>query len=75
MESNRITAVEYQQCTLAGFAVREYLLAKWGWTWAYCGATGVALNIDTFATKPRVAPIGSQLGLCLCPLLPVQGPG
>jgi len=51
MESYGITGVEYQQGTLAGFEVREYLLAKWGWTCARCGATGVALNIDHIRPK------------------------
>jgi len=53
MESYGITAVEYPQGTLAGDEVREYLLAKWGWTCARCGATGAALNIDHI--RPKVS--------------------
>jgi 5-methylcytosine-specific restriction endonuclease McrA len=51
LENPEISGVEYQQGTLAGFEVREYLLAKWNRQCAYCdasgtGPTGVPLNID-----------------------------
>ena len=51
LETPEISGVEYQQGTLAGFEVREYLLAKWGRKCVYCdasgvGPTGVPLNID-----------------------------
>ncbi|MFE2324831.1 RNA-guided endonuclease IscB [Streptomyces sp. NPDC059385] len=42
---------EYQQGTLHGTEVREYLLAKWDRACAYCGASGVPLNIDHI--RPR----------------------
>ncbi|WP_155355570.1 RNA-guided endonuclease IscB [Acrocarpospora macrocephala] len=48
-----LQGVEYQQGTLAGYEVREYLLAKWGRTCAYCGATGVPLNIDHIHPRSR----------------------
>lgn len=41
-----ISGVEYQQGTLAGYEVREYLLEKWKRTCAYCGAKAVPLQID-----------------------------
>ncbi|MGW2558301.1 RNA-guided endonuclease IscB [Streptomyces sp. NPDC001514] len=41
-----LTAAEYQNGTLAGTEIREYLLAKWGRACAYCGATGVPLNTE-----------------------------
>ncbi|MCX5196995.1 RNA-guided endonuclease IscB [Streptomyces sp. NBC_00249] len=41
-----LEGIEYQHGTLHGTEVRECLLAKWGRTCAYCGATGVPLNID-----------------------------
>ncbi|WP_089211419.1 RNA-guided endonuclease IscB [Streptosporangium subroseum] len=41
-----LEGAEYQQGTLAGYEVREYLLAKWGRTCAYCGAQNVPLNLD-----------------------------
>ncbi len=52
-----ITGTEYQQGTLAGFEVREYLLAKWHRSCAYCEASGVGprsvpMNIDHI--RPRV---------------------
>ncbi|MHB8318149.1 MAG: RNA-guided endonuclease IscB [Acidimicrobiales bacterium] len=46
MENPEITGTEYQQGTLAGYEAREYLLAKFNRTCAYCGATDVPLNID-----------------------------
>ncbi|WP_371779498.1 RNA-guided endonuclease IscB [Streptosporangium subroseum] len=44
---------QYQQGTLAGYEVREYLLEKWRRTCAYCGATGVPLNIDHIQPRSR----------------------
>ena len=41
-----ISGVEYQQGTLAGYEVREYLLEKWRRACAYCGADAVPLQID-----------------------------
>ncbi|MBB4932938.1 hypothetical protein F4561_003758 [Lipingzhangella halophila] len=41
-----LNGVEYQQGTLAGYEVREYLLATWNRACAYCGTSGVPLNID-----------------------------
>ncbi|MDA8149799.1 MAG: RNA-guided endonuclease IscB, partial [Nitrospiraceae bacterium] len=41
-----IAGVDYQQGTLAGYEVREYLLEKWGRACAYCGAGNVPLEID-----------------------------
>ena len=41
-----ITGVEYQQGTLAGYEVREYLLEKWGRTCAYCDARDVPLEVE-----------------------------
>ncbi|MCW2917748.1 MAG: endonuclease domain protein [Actinomycetia bacterium] len=48
-----LSGVEYQQGTLAGYEVREYLLAKWDRTCAYCGATGIPLNIDHIQPRSR----------------------
>ncbi|HEY5842639.1 MAG TPA: RNA-guided endonuclease IscB, partial [Mycobacterium sp.] len=57
-ENPEISGVEYQRGTLAGFEVREYLLAKWGRKCAYCDApgvspTGVPLNIDHIHPRSR----------------------
>jgi len=46
MRNPEISGVEYQQGTLAGYSVREYLLEKWHRTCAYCGAENVPLQIE-----------------------------
>ncbi|MGW2191863.1 RNA-guided endonuclease IscB, partial [Streptosporangium sp. NPDC001682] len=48
-----LQGVEYQQGTLAGYEVREYLLATWGRACAYCGASGVPLNLDHIHPRSR----------------------
>jgi 5-methylcytosine-specific restriction endonuclease McrA len=45
--------IEYQRGTLAGCEAREYLLAKWHHACAYCGASGVPLNIDHIRPRSR----------------------
>ena len=46
-----VEGVEYQHGTLAGTETREYLLAKWNHRCAYCGTSGVPLNIDHIHPK------------------------
>jgi 5-methylcytosine-specific restriction endonuclease McrA len=41
-EGRDIAGVEYQQGTLFGYEVREYLLEKWGRQCMYCDKTGVS---------------------------------
>ncbi len=41
-----ISGVEYQQGTLLGYEVREYLLEKWGRECAYCGEKDTPLEIE-----------------------------
>ena len=53
MENPEISGVEYQRGTLAGFELREYLLAKWDHACAYCGATEVPLNLDHIVPRAR----------------------
>ncbi|MEV4382152.1 RNA-guided endonuclease IscB, partial [Streptosporangium sp. NPDC049644] len=48
-----LEGVEYQQGTLAGYEVREYLLTKWGRACAYCGASGLPLNLDHIHPRSR----------------------
>ncbi|WP_263363272.1 RNA-guided endonuclease IscB [Nocardiopsis listeri] len=48
-----LEGVEYQQGTLAGYEVREYLLAKFDRTCAYCGATDTPLNLDHVHPRSR----------------------
>jgi 5-methylcytosine-specific restriction endonuclease McrA len=53
MENPEISGIEYQQGTLVGCEVREYLLAKWGRKCAYCDAENVPLNIDHVHPRSR----------------------
>jgi 5-methylcytosine-specific restriction endonuclease McrA len=46
IENPTIQAEGYQQGTLAGYEVREYLLEKWNRTCAYCGAKDTPLQIE-----------------------------
>ncbi|MFB9630505.1 RNA-guided endonuclease IscB [Nonomuraea helvata] len=48
-----LDGVEYQQGTLHGYEVRQYLLEKWDRACAYCGATGTPLDIDHIHAKAR----------------------
>ncbi len=45
-ENPEISGVEYQQGTLYGWEVREYLLAKFNRTCQYCGATDKPFEVD-----------------------------
>src|ERR1051326_7557555 len=51
MEHPEISGREYQQGTLAGYEVREYLLEKWGRACSYCGITGVPLQVEHLQAK------------------------
>jgi 5-methylcytosine-specific restriction endonuclease McrA len=53
LEHPDIRGVEYQQGELAGYEMREYLLEKWRRTCAYCGATGVPLQIEHIVPKAQ----------------------
>ena len=53
MDNPDIEGVEYQQGTLAGYELREYLLQKWGRTCAYCGAKDVPLQIEHIQPRSR----------------------
>src|SRR5262249_52035326 len=44
---------EYQQGTLAGYEIREYLLEKSQRRCAYCGVTNVPLKIEHITPKSR----------------------
>jgi hypothetical protein len=48
-----LSGVEYQQGELAGYEVREYLLEKWGRRCAYCGKSGVPLQIEHIQARSR----------------------
>lgn len=51
MQNAEISSVEYQQGTLAGYEVREYLLNKWNRECAYCSAKDVPLQIEHIHSK------------------------
>lgn len=53
MESPEIRGTEYQQGTLAGYEVREYLLEKWERTCAYCDAQNVPLEVEHIRPRSR----------------------
>lgn len=46
MQNPEITGVAYQQGTLTGYEVREYLLEKWHRTCAYCDGKNIPFEID-----------------------------
>ncbi|MBD1808313.1 HNH endonuclease [Microcoleus sp. FACHB-SPT15] len=45
-DNPEISGIEYQQGTLFGYEVREYLLAKWERKCAYCGVENVPLQVE-----------------------------
>ncbi len=46
LENPEISGVEYQQGSLLGYEVREYLLEKWGRECAYCGDQDTPLEVE-----------------------------
>ncbi|MGO9614161.1 MAG: RNA-guided endonuclease IscB, partial [Dissulfurispiraceae bacterium] len=53
MANPEISGIEYQQGTLTGYEIREYLLEKWGRKCAYCGKEGVPLEIEHIVARTR----------------------
>jgi len=53
LQSPDIQGVEYQQGTLAGYTVREYLLEKWGRKCSYCGKENTPLQIEHIDPKSK----------------------
>jgi hypothetical protein len=53
LQQPEITGIAYQQGTLQGYEVKEYLLDKWGRTCAYCGKTNVPLEVEHIVPKSR----------------------
>jgi 5-methylcytosine-specific restriction endonuclease McrA len=53
MENVEISGVGYQQGTLAGYEVREFLLEKWDRTCAYCGAKDTRLEIEHIQPRSK----------------------
>ncbi len=53
LDNPEISGVEYQQGTLLGYEIRAYLLEKWGRCCAYCGVTGVPLQVEHIVPRMR----------------------
>jgi 5-methylcytosine-specific restriction endonuclease McrA len=51
--SPEIAGVRYQQGTLAGYEIREYLLEKFGRRCVYCGKTDLPLQVEHLIPKSR----------------------
>ncbi|KUG05257.1 hnh endonuclease [hydrocarbon metagenome] len=53
MQNPEISGIEYQQGTLFGYEIKEYLLEKWNRKCAYCGAENIPLEIEHIIPKSR----------------------
>src|ERR671933_1249021 len=53
MEDADISGVGYQQGTLFGYEIREFLLEKWDRTCAYCGAKDTKLEIEHIQPRSK----------------------
>lgn len=53
MTNPEISGVEYQQGTLQGYEVREYLLEKWGRECAYCGDKDIPLEVEHIVPRSQ----------------------
>ena len=53
LQNPEISGVEYQQGTLLGYEMREYLLEKWMRQCAYCDAANLPLQIEHISPKAR----------------------
>jgi len=63
LENPEISGQAYQQGTLSGYEMREYLLEKWGRKCAYCDASDLPLQVEHIVPqrpKNRFAPKGSD---------------
>jgi 5-methylcytosine-specific restriction endonuclease McrA len=53
LQTPEISGVQYQQGTLFGYELREYLLEKWGRKCAYCGAKDTPLEVEHIVPRSR----------------------
>ena len=68
-ETPEIAGVQYQQGTLHGYEVREYLLGKWNRTCAYCDAKDTPLQAEHLHARAkggsdRIANLALACGPC-----------
>lgn len=53
IENPEVSGIEYQQGTLQGYEVREYLLEKWGRVCAYCGAKNIKPEVEHIIPRSK----------------------
>jgi 5-methylcytosine-specific restriction endonuclease McrA len=53
IETPEISGTQYQQGTLEGYELREYLLLKWGHACAYCGKRDTPLQIEHIIPRAK----------------------
>ena len=53
MENPEISGIEYQQGTLSGYDIRQYLLEKFNRECAYCGAKDTRLEIEHITPRSK----------------------
>jgi 5-methylcytosine-specific restriction endonuclease McrA len=53
MENPEVSGVQYQQGTLRGYEIREYVLEKWKRQCSYCAAKDVPLQIEHIHPRAR----------------------
>lgn len=53
MEHPEVEGWTYQQGTLAGYELREYVLEKWGRTCAYCSKQNIPLQIEHIVPRAK----------------------
>ena len=53
MKNAEISGIEYQQGTLQGYEIREYLLEKFGRKCSYCGKQNTPLEVEHIIPKSR----------------------
>jgi 5-methylcytosine-specific restriction endonuclease McrA len=51
LENPEVSGIEYQQGTLHGYEVREYLLEKWQRKCSYCGKEDIPLQVEHIQAK------------------------
>src|SRR5215471_12992887 len=56
LQQPEIAGVAYQQGSLMGYELREYLLEKWGRRCAYCGAKELPLQVEHLVPRARGGP-------------------
>jgi 5-methylcytosine-specific restriction endonuclease McrA len=64
IENPEITGVQYQQGTLVGYELREYLLEKWGRKCSYCSKEHIPLQIEHIVPRAKGGS-NSVSNLCL----------